>query len=109
MLKGKLGGILKGMLKRNNKPFTENGWTVQENVGRVEQLMETYGKEDFEEALEEWENHDQFNQDNKDFWNEENGIKGGKKKRKKSRKRHKKKNKKGGTRKKYKYYFNEYI
>ena len=97
------------MLKRNNKPFTENGWTVQENVGRVEQLMETYGKEDFEEALEEWENHDQFNQDNKDFWNEENGIKGGKKKRKKSRKRHKKKNKKGGTRKKYKYYFNEYI
>ena len=35
-------------------------------------------------------------------------MRGGKKKRKKSRKRNKK-NKKGGTRKKYKYYFNEYI
>jgi hypothetical protein len=96
------------MLKRNNKPFTENGWTVQENVGRVEQLMEAHGEEDFEEALQEWENHPQFDEDNKEFWNGENGIKGGKKKRKKSRKRNKK-NKKGGTRKRYKYYFNEYI
>ena len=95
------------MLKRNNKPYTENGYTVEQNRERVETLMD-FNEIGFEEAVEEWESHPQFDDDNKEFWNGENGIKGGKKKRKKSRKR-KKKNKKGGTRKKYKYQFNEYI
>ena len=95
------------MLKKNYKPFTEYGYTVEQNRDRVEYLMDDKNLT-FEEALIEWESHDQFDQDNIEFWNGENGIKGGKKRRKKSRKRNKK-NKKGGTRKKYKYYFNEYI
>ena len=96
------------MLKRNNKPYTKDGYTVEQNREKIETLMEDSDLS-FEDALSEWENYSSFDTDNDEFWKGENAnLRGGKKKRKKSRKRNKKKQK-GGTRKKYKYYFNEYI
>lgn len=96
------------MLEKNNKPFTKDGYVVEQNRDRIERLMDDYNIP-FEEALTSWVGYPSFNTDNNEFWKGENAnMRGGKKRRKKSRKRNKN-NKKGGTRKKYKYYFNEYI